>query len=259
VKKSISPARLITTGLLLTLVAISPAVVQAMDADELIAKSIEATGGLEKIQSIDSMKATGKFLAQGMEFPFTMTQKRPGKMRIDAEIMGATMVQCFAGEKGWTINPMTGSTAPQPMNEMEEMSFKLQADMDGILVDYAEKGYTVEYIGEEDVEGTPTHQLRVDTKSGIVIDMFLDTEYFLIIKSANKITHDEKEFETQTYMSDYQEVDGLILPFAVETRSGDIVMNQIMMEKVEYNVEVEDSLFDMPEVPTAPETPELDK
>ena len=250
---------MITVGLLLTLVTFSPLAVQAMDADELIAKSIEASGGLDKLQAVESAKFTGKFLAQGMEFPFTMTQKRPGMMRIDANIMGSTMVQCFAGDKGWTINPMTGSTAAQPMSEMEEMSFRLQADMDGILVDHAKKGYTVEYIGEADVEGTPTYQLKVDTNTGIVLNMFLDTEYFLNIKTSSKMTLDESEFETQTYMSDFQEVDGLTLPFAIETRSGDAVMNQIMMETAEYNVEVDDSLFEMPETPSAPETPELGK
>ncbi len=258
-KKSITPARMITVGLLLTLVTISPLAVQAMDADELIAKSIEASGGLDKLQAVKSAKFTGKFLAQGMEFPFSMTQKRPGMMRIDADIMGSTMVQCFAGDKGWTINPMTGSTAAQPMSEMEEKSFRLQADMDGILVDHAKKGYTVEYIGEADVEGTPTYELKVDTNTGIVLNMFLDTEYFLNIKTSSKLTMDENEFETQTYMSDFQEVDGLTLPFAIETRSGDAVMNQIMMETVEYNVEIDDSLFEMPEAPSAPETPELGK
>ncbi|MCK9996090.1 MAG: hypothetical protein KAH56_07400 [Candidatus Krumholzibacteria bacterium] len=257
--KSISPARMITAGLLLALVTISPLAVQAMDADELIAKSIEASGGLEKLQAVDSAKITGKFLAQGMEFPFTMTQKRPGMMRIDANVMGSTMVQCFGGDKGWTINPMTGSTAAQPMSEVEEMSFRLQSDMDGILVDYAKKGYTVEYIGEADVEGTPTYQLKVDTNTGIVLNMFMDTEFFLNIKTNSKISLDESEFETQTYMSDFQEVDGLTMPFSIETRSGDTVMNQIMMEKIEYGVEIDDSLFEMPEAPTAPKTPELGK
>jgi len=144
-KKSITPARMITVGLLLTLVTIFPLAVQAMDTDELIAKSIEASGGLEKLQAVKSAKFTGK-----------------------------TMVQCFAGDKGWTINPMTGSTTAQPMSEMEEMSFRLQADMDGILVDHAKKGYTVEYVGEEDVEGTPTYHLKVDTNTGIVLNMYMD-------------------------------------------------------------------------------------
>ncbi len=257
--KSISPVRMITVGLLLTMVTIFPLAVQAMDTDELIAKSIEASGGLEKLQAVKSAKFTGKFLAQGMEFPFTMTQKRPGMMRIDANIMGSTMVQCFAGDKGWTINPMTGSTAAQPMSEMEEMSFRLQADMDGILVAHAKKGYTVEYIGEEDVEGTSTYHLKVDTNTGIVLNMYMDTEYLLNIKTSSKMTMDENEYETQTYMSDFQEIDGLTLPFAIETRSGDAVMNQIMMETVEYGIEVDDSLFEMPETPSAPETPELGK
>lgn len=252
----ISPARLITTGLLLALVAVSPVAVQAMDADELIKKNIEATGGLEKIKSVKSVKYTGKFLTQGMEFPFTMVQKRGEKMRIEAEIMGSTMVQVFDGEKGWGINPMTGSSDPQPMSGMEEKSFKLQADMDGPLIDYADKGYTVEYLGEEDVEGTPAYKLKVDTNNGIVMNIFFDKDYFLNIKSSNAITVDENEFETQTYSSDYQEVDGMVMPFAIETRSGDQVLNQVMMEKVEYNVEVDDSIFEMPEVPAAPAVPE---
>ena len=46
------------------------------------------------------------------------------------------------------------------MGELEDKSFKLQADMDGLLVDYAKKGYTVEYLGEDDVEGTAVHQLQ---------------------------------------------------------------------------------------------------
>jgi len=250
---------MITISLFLALVILSPLAVQAMDADELIAKTIEASGGLEKLQAVKSTKFTGKFLAQGMEFPFTMTQKRPGMMRIDADIMGSTMVQCFGGDKGWTINPMTGSTTAQPMSEMEEMSFRLQSDMDGILVDYAKKGYTVEYIGEADVEGTPTYQLKIDTNTGIVLNMFIDTEFFLNIKTDSKMTLDENEFETQTYMSDFQEIEGMTMAFAIETRSGDVVMNQIMMETVEFGVEVDDSLFEMPEAPTAPKTPELGK
>ena len=74
-------------------------------------------------------------------------------------------------------------------------------------------------------------------------------------QAPSKITLDENEMATQTYMSDFQEVEGLTMPFAIETRMGDMVMNQIMMEKVEYGIEVDDSLFEMPEAPTAPTAP----
>lgn len=229
-----------------------PTAAVAMDADELIAKHLEAIGGEENIRAIETMTATGKFMTQGMEIPFTMQQRRPNLMRIDATVMGMNMVQCFDGEKGWSIIPMTGSTDPQPMNEVEEKSFKLQADMDGQLVDWKEKGFTVEYIGEEDVEGTPAYRLKLDTGQDVVYDYFFDKDYFLVIKQAAKITHEGNVIETASFPSDYQEVDGMIMSFSVETRMGDQVMNQIMMDKIEHGVPVDAELFLMPEKAEAP-------
>jgi outer membrane lipoprotein-sorting protein len=224
-----------------------PAAAAAMDADELIAKHLEATGGVAKLKSVQSHQATGKFMTQGMEIPFTMTHKRPNRMRLEAQVMGMTMVQCYDGEKGWSVNPMTGSEDPQPMSDIEQKSFKLQADMDGLLVDYADKGYTVEYLGQDEVEGTAAHKLRLDTGQDIVLEYFIDEEYFLIIKQDSKITFEGNEIESSTYMSDYKEVDGMVLPFSIETRRGDAVMNQIMIETVEYDVPVDDTVFVMPE------------
>ncbi len=228
----------------------------AMDAKELIEKTIEATGGREKIQAVKSMTATGKALAQGMEFPFVMKQVRPNFMRLDVTVMGMEMIQAYDGEKGWGVNPMMGSQDPQPMGELENKSFKMQADMDGPLINYEEKGYTVEYIGEAEVEGTQVYQLRLDTHMDIVIDMFIDQEYFLTIKTSSTINWEEKIIESDTYMSDFQEVgDGLIIPFSVETRMGENTINQIVMESIEYNLEIDEAIFVMPAVePAATET-----
>lgn len=235
---------------------IASGITYAMDAKELIAKSIEATGGLEKMQAIKTTTVTGKALAQGMEFPFVMKQVRPNFVRVDVSVMGMEMVQVYDGEKGWSINPMMGSTDPQLMGEAENKGFKMQADMDGPLVDYKKKGYTVEYIGEADVEGTPVYQLHLDTHMDIEMDMFFDQEYFLLIKTTSSINFEEKIMESDTYMSDFQEVgDGIIMPFSIETRMGETVVNQMVFEKVEYDLEVDNSIFVMPAAaPAATET-----
>jgi outer membrane lipoprotein-sorting protein len=243
VKRSIA----LTALLLLAGITASAA---AMDADELIAKNVAATGGLKKIQSIETVKATGKFLTQGMEFPFTLTQKRPHKLRIDADIQGLSLIQAYDGETGWSINPMTGSQDPQPMGDIELKSFKLQADMDGPHVDYAAKGYSVEYIGEDEVEGTPVHQLRLDTHLGIVMDYFIDKDHFLTIKQTSKVTVDDNEIEIDTYLSDFQEINGVVVPMAIDTRRGDVSMNQIMIETLDHGVAVDDAIFTMPEKET---------
>ena len=135
----------------------------------------------------------------------------------------------------------------------------MQADMDGGLGNYKDRGYTVEYLGEEDVEGTACYKLRMDTKEDIVIDYYFDKEYFLVVKQGNTITMDENVIESDTYMSDYQEVGDLIIPFAIETRMGDVVANNIVFETVEQNIDVDETIFAMPEkveAPGVPSTPE---
>jgi outer membrane lipoprotein-sorting protein len=218
----------------------------ALTADELIAKHLETAGGLEKIKSIQSTKSTGKVLIFGMELPFTMMQKRPERMRIESEIQGATIVQAYDGQHGWSINPMTGTTEPQPMSGMEEMAFGFQADMDGPLVDYAEKGYTVELLPDDEVEGTPAHVLRVDTGQGAVFELYFDPDSYLLLKQSAHLKLEEQEITSDQYLSDYKEVEGMYVPFAIEQRMNEQTQSQIMIESVEFGVEMPDSLFTMP-------------
>jgi outer membrane lipoprotein-sorting protein len=247
---ALAAAAILAVGTLL------PAAAAAMDADELIARHLEATGGAEKLKSVDARKASGKVMVQGMEIPFSMTSKRPNQLRIEASVMGMNMIQCFDGAHGWSINPMTGSMDAQPMSEIEEKGFRLQADMDGAFVDYKKKGYTVEYLGEDDVEGTPAYKLRLDTQQDIVMDLFFDTEYFMLIRQDSKITIDGNVIESQTYMGDFRDVDGIIIPFSIEARQGDVVNTQIVLDAVESNLELADDLFVMPEPAAAPAAPE---
>lgn len=224
----------------------------AMDADELIAKAIEAQGGASALQAVQSQKATGKFVNQGMEIPFTMAQARPNLLRIDATFMGMTIVQAFDGTNGWSINPMTGSQDAQPMSDVEAKGFRMQADMDGQLLNWAAKGYTVEYVGPEEVEGTAAHRLRVDTKMDIVMDFWFDAESFLLLKQNLKMKVDQGEFETQSYPSDYRQQGGLTFAYAIETRQGDQVVNQLIIDTIELGVTVDPAVFLMPTPAAAP-------
>lgn len=240
-KRSMAVALLISFSLVLT-----AGISSAMDAKELIEKNIEATGGLDNLKSKKAFTANGKALVQGMEFPFVMRQSRPNRMILEVEIMGMKMIQAYDGDKGWTINPMAGITVAQEMGELENKAFKMQADMDGLLINYEDKGYTVEYIGEGEVEGTPVYHLKLDTKDDIVIDLYFDQEYFLVIKQSSTTTWEEKIIESDSYMSDFQETEGTIIPFSVETRMGETTVSTIVIETVEYTEKMDASIFAMP-------------
>jgi outer membrane lipoprotein-sorting protein len=251
--------RRISAAIICSLALAASGAAFAMDLDELVAKAVEAQGGAAALKALNSQKATGKFMTQGMEIAYTMVYARPNQLRIDASLAGMNIVQCFDGAAGWSINPMSGSQDPQPMGDTEVKAFRLQADMDGPYVNWAAKGYAAEYMGQEDVEGTPAYRLRLDTKQDIVLDFWFDAESFLVLKQNTKMKVDQGEFETQNYPSDYRQQAGLTLPFSVETRQGDQVMTQITVETLEFDVPVDQAMFAMPAPAAAPAPGEAGK
>ena len=54
--------------------------------------------------------------------------------------------------------------------------------------------------------------------------------------------------EAETVFSNYKYVDGILIPFSVETKMDGKTVMQMVLEDVKYNVDLDDSIFEMPEV-----------
>jgi outer membrane lipoprotein-sorting protein len=245
---------LAAAALAAVLVSLAAGSACALTADELIANYFKAVGGLEKLTSIKTVKATGKVQMSGIELPFSMAQKRPDKLYIESDFQGTKIKQAYDGEHGWTVNPMMGTTAAQPMPALQEKAMRIQADIDGPLVGWKDKGYTVELLEDDEVEGTPVHRLRLDTGFDIVLTMCFDKENFLLIKQTAKMRHDETEIEQEVFLSDYKEVSGRLMPMAFEQRMGAQTQSHILTETVVLDEDVDDSLFVKPAAEPASET-----
>jgi outer membrane lipoprotein-sorting protein len=119
--------------------------------------------------------------------------------------------------------------------------------MDGLLVDYKEKGHQIEYAGKEDVEGTPAHKLKVTKKNGDVVNVYIDAESYMEIKDAGKVKVRGQEIEGQTLFGDFKKVDGVVYPFSIEQKSsGGPGGMTITISKIEINPTVDASRFAMP-------------
>ena len=220
------------------------------NVDQIIKKYIEAIGGRAKLDSVKSMRWTGKSMFQGgMEAPLTMEFKRPGKLRIDFTFQGMTGTQAFDGETGWGIMPFMGKTDPEKMSADQVKQIKDQADMDGPLVDYAKKGHKVENMGLDDIEGTSAYKLKVTRKDGEVEYHFLDKEYFIPVAIKRKHKFQGTEIGFEVLMSDYKEVSGVMYPHSVKQRAGSGPGGSTLtIDKIEVNVDLPDARFAMPEV-----------
>ncbi len=244
--------------LLLTVSALVTSIASAQEAkqmtvDQLVAKNVEAKGGAEALHALQSVKLTGKMLVNEgqLEFGYSQTKKRPGAVRTEMSLQGMTMVQAFDGREGWKISPFQGRKDPEKLSEDDTKSLIEDAEVDGALVDWKEKGSTVEYLGTEDVDGTQAHKLKVTRKNGDVNYVFLDPEYFLEIRVTTQRMEHGAQVETETDLSDYEKVNGVYLPLSVEAgRKGSSDKQKVILDKAEGNLPVDDSTFQFPASPS---------
>lgn len=221
--------------------------------DGLVAKNIEAKGGAEALRNLKAISLKGRMLVnQGrVEFIYTEVKKRPGAVRMEFTLQGMTAVQAYDGTEGWKISPFGGRKDPEKMTPDDTKSLIEEAEIDGPLVDWKEKGSTVEYLGIEDVDGTQAHKLRVSRKNGDINYVYLDPDAFLEIRIITQRTEQGAQVETETDLGDYEKVGGVFLPFSLESGpKGATDKQKIILEKGEANVPLDDAQFRFPATPS---------
>ena len=232
----------------ITLLALLAPIASAQTVDELIAKNIEAKGGMAKLMAVKSMRATGKMVGgPGMEFPFVMMNKRPNSTRMEFSFQGMTGMQVYDGKTAWMSMPFAGKKEPEVMPADQAKEMEEQADFDGPLVDYKAKGHKVELLGKDQVEGADAYKLKVTKKDGSERTFYQDAETYLEIKVESKRTIRGTEVEGESYMSDYKEVGGLMMAHVMENGAkGSPQRQKLVIESIELNAAIPDSLFAMP-------------
>ena len=225
----------------------------AQTVDEILAEHFNATGQ-EKLLATNTLTMKGKIIQQSFEIPFTSMQKRPMNFRSEAEFQGMKMLSGFDGTMGWSINPMMGSSDPQPMTEEQIDRMKIQADYDGLFYNYKEKGYTVEFIGKENVDDIETYVLKLTRPNGDVVTSYIDAENYVLLKSKSKMKIQGVDTETEVIFSNYKYVNEILNPFAIETKMNGQTAMQMTFDEIIYDADMPDSMFEMPEVSAPADT-----
>ena len=216
-------------------------------ADELIAKNIEARGGLENLKAVQTMRLTGTMKAGSDSLPSVLELKRPNKSRWEFTLDGQTAVEAFDGEGGWTWIPFAGQTEPQPMSEEESLDAEQQADLDGPLVDYKKKGNRIELVGHDPEFHPEDWKLKVTLKSGEVRFIYLDAKTYLQTMSVLRRKVEGSEVEVRSEVGDYRKVGAVVLPHMFKASATDGGQTQILQfERIDLNVPIDDDRFRMP-------------
>lgn len=228
---------------------------QAQTADEILASYFENIGGLEKLKAVKGMKMTAKVNQQGMEIPLEIYQLSDGRQMTVINFQGKEMKQgVFDGETLWSHNFMTMKAEKSDAETTE--NFKLNSnDFPDSFIDYKDKGYTVELLGKETIDGAETFKIKL-VKEPVTVDgkeeedisfYFFDTENYVPIAMQSEVRMGpQKGMTSEVTMSDYQEVEGLYFPFAMTQGAKGQPGSPITIERIELNPTLDDTAFSFP-------------
>ena len=260
-------------------------------ASDIVNKNVQARGGLQAWRAVQSMSMEGKLGAGGnqrtplpqpipgkhgdkltlparpaeeVQLPFAMDVQRPHKARFEIKFKGQTAVQVFDGTNGWKLRPYLNRLEVESFTPDELKSSSMQPELDGPLVDYAAKGTKVELEGTEKVEDRNSYKLKLTMKNGQVTHVWIDAQTFLEAKIEGQPRRlDGIEHPVEVYYRDYRAVNGLQIPFVLETkvlpaakatttvRQTPVPSEKLVIETVVVNPRLDSSLFSKPQAAAA--------
>ena len=208
--------------------------------DDVVAKNLAAKGGIEKLRAITTVKMTGSLKSPSGVTAITTWAKRPTFMRRDNVNDGQTFVTAFDGKTLWQINPLI-SPRPRDIPAPPEAE-----DFDSLLLDYKDKGRTVELVATEPVQGINMHRLRVTEKNGQIRDIYINAETMLESKAVVQVEQGGRKAIVTTEFSNYKTIDGISVPMHVRQMLNGKPLTEVTYDRIEFNVPIPDSMFSKP-------------
>ncbi len=240
-------------GLLFFFIGITAA--HAQTADEIISNYFENTGGIEKWKALQGVKFSAKVNQGGMEIPLEIVQLKDGRQMTTITFQGKEIKQgVFDGNTLWSTNFMTMKAEKSDAEATENFKLDIGEFPDPFL-NYKERGLKVELLGKENVEGSETFKIKL-TKKPIKVDgketdniayYYFDAENFVPIMIESEINSGQaKGMISQNKMSDYQEVNGLMMPFSMAQGIKGQGSQSLTISKIELNPKVDAAAFAIP-------------
>jgi hypothetical protein len=225
----------------------------AQTADEIIEKYLTAIGGRAALGKLTSRSMTGTMTlstpAGDVSGPIEFLNEQPNKsrtlIRMDLTALGAGPMifdQRFDGTSGYVLDTLRGNRdiTGNQLENMKNSSFPTP------FLSYKELGATVALGAKEKVGEREAYVLIFTPKSGSVARQFIDAESYLPIKSVLTINLPQVgDVEQTTEFSDYRDVDGVKVAFAVKATSA-VQSSSVAIAKVEHNVPIDAALFSKP-------------
>jgi len=216
--------------------------------DQIVDKFQQASGGKEAWDKLTSRVSKGTFEMEQMAADGTQEiyEKAPNKVLFVTDIPSFGVVQRgFNGTAGWSDNPQTGLV---DVTGDELASMKREADFYQVL-DLRSLYPKLTVKGKDSVNGKDAYLVEGVPAEGAPVTMAFDAASGLLVRAQTVADGPMGKTDVVTTLSDYREVDGVQVPFAIHSDLGQIAFT-IKLTDVKHNVPIDDAKFNKPAAPT---------
>jgi outer membrane lipoprotein-sorting protein len=213
---------------------------ETVELEQILSNHYKSTG-LENKRKINTLITVGKLNQLGSDLNITIIQKRPTFYRMDVHLEDGRITQAYNGEEGWMINPyLSADTVAITGPELVQLAES--ADFDGILVNYEELGYKIEYESAGVLGARPVYILKLTRDPSSIIRVFLDANNYLIVKTEAEYSIEGFPLQALSEFSDYRKRAGVMFPYRIENRNGQLT-TEIRIDTIRINERLDDILF----------------
>ncbi len=257
-----------------------------LDVQQILARNLAARGGLPAWRAVQAMTVTGRMEAgfgdsvarsaryvsgatqpsnkkaraellvasapslpgKQVELPFVLDLARPTKSRLELVFAGKTAVQVFDGTAGWKVRPFLNRRDVEDLSPDEVKSQQGEDEIGGPLMNVEADGGKLAVEAVEAVEGHEAYKLRLTSRNGSVRHIWVDTQTFLDVKLEGAPRQmDGRPHAVAIYQRDFRRVQGLKIPFLVETVvDGYQDSHRIEIDKIAVNPKFDGAVFAKP-------------
>lgn len=211
-----------------------PIAVIENDPETIIANYIKAVGGEAKVKAIKNASLTAEANFQGQVIEIKTIADSENSRMMQSTAVGGNVMQKTLLVDGQGQMVMMGQVQELPAETAAMLKPQTYVFPEQF---YTEMGFTLEFLGTEEVDGQQTNKLGITAPNGMVTNEFYSIESGLKIKTSSAATG-------EIVYSDYQEVDGVKFPMMLTIKNPMLpVALEAKMVSVKFNQTLSDSDF----------------
>lgn len=217
----------------------------AQSVDDIISQYITSRGGIDKLNSVQSIYFEGTRQMMGSEVKVKVTKVEGKLFRTDFEFGGNTGYTIVTPEKGWSYIPMR-SDKPDEIPVAVLKSMQSQLNIVGPLVNYKTKGYQAANKGKENINGNEAYNIQLTSQDGKDITYYIDTKTNMLVQTKQMSEGGRNgggPKEIITSYKDYMDVNGIMFAQTVETEGEGMGAGAMTFDKIEINIAVDEKLY----------------